>query len=311
MGVLLLLAGLGLIVLPGLCAPLGRRLSAAEWARLCRIALVAGAVLVEVSCVLYAGPTILRAAGALGLARMCERALRTLLPGEAWAGWLAAAGALSIAAFSALGALRAWRAAAGARIEPWLGEHAPAAGYDLVTLPTEKAIALSVAGAPGQIVVSRGLAESLSPSQLALVVRHEAAHLDLNHQRTLGLATALDHGFAFFPPARRSTGVLRTALERWADEVAAGDQPVARTVLRSALLNVVAIAVGVELAAFAAADTVTERMDALARPRPAPSRWARTLMYAPGLSLAAVVVAVVVTSGSQAYMVISMVGHCT
>jgi len=241
---------------------------------------------------------------------MCERALRTLLPGATWAGWLAAAGALSIGAFSSLGALRARRGAAGARIEPWLGEHRRFDGYDLVTLPTDKAIALSLTGSPSQIVVSRGLVDSLTAPQLELVVRHEAAHLDLKHQRTLRRAAALDHGFAFFPPARRSTAVLRTALERWADEVAAGDQPAERTVLRSALLDVVSLAVGAEVAAFAAADTVSERLDALARSRPTPSRSARALTYAPGLSLAAVVVAVVAASGGQAYMVISMVGHC-
>jgi len=43
-GAWLLVAGLGLLALPGLCAPLGRRLAAAEWARLCHIALIAGAV---------------------------------------------------------------------------------------------------------------------------------------------------------------------------------------------------------------------------------------------------------------------------
>ena len=310
MGAWLLAAGLGLIALPGLCAPLGRRLGAGEWARLCQIALIAGAVLVEVACVLYAAPTVLRAAGAPALARMCERALRTLLPGAAWAGWLAAAGALTIAASSGLGVLRARRGAVGARIEPWLGEHRGFDGYDLVTLPTDRAIALSVTGTPSQIVVSRGLVESLTPPQLELVVRHEAAHLDLRHQRILRRAVAIDHGFAFFPPARRSTGVLRTALERWADEVAAGDQPAERSTLRSALLGVVALAVGAELAAFAAADTISERLEALARSRPSPSRSARASTYAPGLSLAAVVVAAVAASGGQAYMVISMVGHC-
>jgi len=190
--------------------------------------LIAGAVLVEVACVLYAAPTVLRAAGAPAWL-VCATSSETLLPGASWAGWLAAAAALSIAAFSGLGALRARRGAAGARIEPWLGEHRRFDGYDLVTLPTDKAIALSLTGTPSQIVISRGLVESLTAPQLELVVRHEAAHLELKHQRTLRRAAALDHGFAFFPPARRSTGVLRTALERWADEVAAGDQPAERT----------------------------------------------------------------------------------
>src|SRR5207237_9314457 len=139
------------------------------------------------------------------------------------------------------------------------------------------AIALSVTRWLSESAVAGGLVESLTPAQLELVVRHEAAHVDLKHQRTLRWAAALDHGFAFFPPARRSTGVLRTALERWADEVAAGDQPAERTVLRSALLDVVALAVGAELAAFAAADTVSERLEALARSCPSPSRSARAL----------------------------------
>jgi hypothetical protein len=124
------------------------------------------------------------------------------------------------------------------------------------------------------------------------------------------VAAALDAGFAFWWPLKRSTTALRLALERCADEVAAGDMPAQRAMLRSALLKVAGLTVGVEVAAFSAADTVIERVEALGRSRPDPTTACRALLYAPGLSLGALVLAALAAWGGQAGMVISMAGRC-
>jgi len=267
-------------------------------------------VIVEVGCVLYALPTVLRAARVPALAAMCERALRLFLPGTPAAGWAAGAAAVSIATLSGLGRVRARRGCRAARAEPWLGEHRRFGTYEVVILPTDRFLAVSVAGSPGQILTSRGLVEALSAEQLELVLSHEAAHLDLDHERSLRLAAALDHGFAFFWPLRRSTMALRTALERWADEVAAGTLPARRSVLRSALLDVTGVAVGTELAAFSPAHTVVERLRALEQPSPRPSSAARGLLYLPGVVAVGTLVVAMAAWSSQAWMLVSMAGRC-
>jgi hypothetical protein len=267
-------------------------------------------VIIEVGCVLYALPTVLRAAGVPALAAMCERALRLFRPGTPAAGWAASAAAVGIATLSGLGRIHARRECRAARAEPWLGEHRRLGGHELVILPTDRILAVSVAGAPGQILISRGLVEALSAEQLEMVLSHEVAHLDLDHERTLRLAAALDHGFAFFWPLRRSTQALRTALERWADEVAAGTLPARRSMLHSALLGVTALAVGTELAAFSPAHTVIERLRALEQPRPRPSSVARGLLYLPGVVAVGTTLVAMAAWSSQAWMLVSMAGRC-
>jgi hypothetical protein len=64
-------AGLWLLALPAAGRRLGLRLAPAEWSRLCATALVLGAVVLELSMVLYATPTLLRASGAEELAPHC------------------------------------------------------------------------------------------------------------------------------------------------------------------------------------------------------------------------------------------------
>jgi len=309
-GVLLLAGGFGLLALPALTVALGRRLPASEWARLCQLALACGATVAEAALVLYALPTVLRAGGVPALAAMCQRAVGGFLPGGSPAGWAAATAAASVAALGAYGGARARRDCRAVRAEPWLGEHQLFEDYDLVVLPTERVIAVSVAGQPDQILISHGLVEALAPAELDMVVRHEAAHLERGHQRWLRLAAALDHGFAFFWPLRRSTAVLRAALEHVADDGAAGDAPEKRRLLRSALLGVTAMSVGHDLAAFSAADTVVARLDALERARPHPSAALRSLLYLPGAAIASTVLVAVAAWGGEARMLIAMAGRC-
>jgi hypothetical protein len=310
-GVVLLLIGGGLLGLPALVRPVGRHLPPAEWARLCVMALGSGAVVLELTAVFYAAPTVLRATGVPLLASVCERMLGPLVPGGAAAGWSAAAMAVTMPVLALVGLRRALGERRCLRAERWLGEHHPYGDHDLVVLPTPHPVAVSVPGSRGQILISAGLIGSLEPDELEAVLRHEAAHLDGRHERHLLLATALEHAFAFCPPIRRSTYALRVSLERWADEEAAGPPPQRRQVLRRALMGLTSVPVaGPSVAALTAADTVAERLDALDEHAPRTSTLDRAVLYAPGTGLVAIATLALVIWGGEAEAVLAMAGTC-
>lgn len=308
----LLAVGVALLALPGLARPLGRRMAPSEWTRLCAVALGGGAALVELTVVAYALPTVLRAVGAPLLASLCERMLGPLVPGGAAAGWASAVAAVALAAAAAVGARRAARERRALWCEPWFGEHDDRGAYELVVLPTAELVAVSVPAFPrGQVVVSEGLIDTLAPDELDAVLSHERAHLVNRHDRFLLLATAVEHAFAVFPWVRHSTSVLRVSVERWADEDAAGQAPHSRRVVRDALIDVTAALVAEpSVAAFSHADTVMERIEALAHPAPRPSRLAHAVLYLPGTGLAAVAAYALLTWGAGMQRVVAMAGTC-
>ena len=306
----LVLAGLCLLALPGAIRPLGRRLAPTEWSWLCIVALVAGASVVELSFVLYATPTVLRAAGVPELAELCERALGSLLPGRAALGWPAAAVAVAFPAFAGRGALRAYRSQRVMHVESWLGEHGRFGDHALVVLPTDGVLAVCSNGPTPQIVVSQGLVSALSPEELDAVLRHEAAHLEQHHQRFLVVAGALDYSLAVLPFVRKSTATLRIALERWADEAAAGTSGASRAVLRRALLGVTAAVVSSAVPAFSAADTVVERLTALDDEPPRPSALRRVATYVPAVVISATVLAALSSWAGEARHLLAWASHC-
>lgn len=310
MAPVLFLAAICLLGLPGAARRFGRRLDPAEWSRFCVAALAAGAVLLELSVIIYAAPTALRAAGVPHLADLCERALGAVLPGGAILGWPAAAIAVLFPVLTAVGAFRARRAQQRVQVEPWLGEHRRFGGYDLVVLPTPQVLAFCVDGPNPQIVISEGLVDTISPEEVDAVVRHEAAHLDHRHQRLLLLAGALEQGLPVARFLRRSTTALRAGLERWADEAAAGASHSSRTVLRRALLGVCSAVVYPAVAAFSAADTLVERLDALSSGPPRSSRLRRLEAYGPALMITATVLGALGTWGDEATHLLALANHC-
>ncbi|HEX2063632.1 MAG TPA: hypothetical protein VHE80_04335, partial [Acidimicrobiales bacterium] len=94
----LVAAGLLLLALPASCRRVGRRLVAREWSRLCLVALIAGALLLEAGLVLLAAPTVFRALGVAALAEACGKLLGPLMPLGTVGGWAAAALAAAVAA---------------------------------------------------------------------------------------------------------------------------------------------------------------------------------------------------------------------
>ena len=310
MGVLLVLGGLGLVALPGLLRPLGRRLEPRDWARLCAAALGGGLVVFELGLVLYAAPTALPTIGAFGLASICRHMLGGVTPGGPVAGWGAGSLAVVVAGSVGLSVMRGRRIRRRTRVESWLGEHSRLGRHELVVLEREDMVALSVDCRGGQVVVSSALVDTLDADELGVVLAHEAAHLDHRHQRYLNLASAVRHGLAFFPLATRSVAVLVVALERWADEVAAAATEDGRDRLRGALRQVTASMIGMEVAAFSAADTVAERLAALDNPQPGLALASLGLLYSPGFALGVASAAGLGVWISNLQMLIQMSGRC-
>ena len=232
---LLVLSGLSLLVLPGISGP-PLRLPAAGWTRLAAASLLLGFAALEIGLMLLALPTVLRALHAAGFASICERVLTPLAPGGDVLGWAAALLAVVFGSRAWRAARRSYRAACAAEVEPWFGRHEDWDEFELVVLPTERVLAVSVPGAQRQVVISDGLVERLDADQLDAVLRHEATHHRFRHWRFSLLAISVERALRPLPFVARSTRALRTSLEAWADEAAAGDSASGRALVRRAIV---------------------------------------------------------------------------
>jgi hypothetical protein len=310
MSFILIACGFGLVILPGLTRGVGRCLRPSTWATMCITALVGGTALTEIGLLFYAAPTTLRAVGGARLADLCQRTLDLLVPGGPVAGWFALSGAALIAGGCTIGVCKARRVAQHVRVESSLGTHEPIGDHELVVLPAEVAFAVSLTGKPGQVVVSKGLIDTLTEGELAVVLRHEKAHLDLGHQSLLRATSAVEHGFFFFPAVQSSTRALRCAIERWADEVATSSVPEGRDLLRQALIKVARSLIASTIAAFSGVDTVAERLEALDAPPPRPSALSLGVLFTPGLLLGGTAMAGLVVCIASVWTIVAMAGHC-
>lgn len=308
MSVILLATAGTMLVLPAFGRWLGRRLDPWEWARLTAVMLTGGLVVLEVALVLLSIPTLVGAVGVQGLAAACRRVLGDLAPGGVSIGSSAAVVAVLLPALAVRGIRRARRVSREMHVEAWLGHHEATDGIDLVVLPTGRLLAYSVDEGPRQIVISDGLADALAPDELAGVIRHERAHLRHRHQRYLLLAAAVESALPFLHASTRS---LRAALERWADEDAAGTNGRTRFAVHRALLRVTGVLVPARsVAAFTTCGTVVERAAALAGPRAASSSAHRLVAYAI-LALLSVAIGVAFAAwGAEANLILSTAGLC-
>ena len=305
-------AAVALVVLPGLLDALGRRLPPREWARLCAIALAGGVLLAEVVLVLRAAPTVLRAAGVGWLATACERVLRPLLVGGPVLGWAAAAAAVVLPVVALTSCRRARRLRARIAGDLWLGERRVVGDHDVVVLPVSQPLALSFEhGGTPLIVLSTGLFDALDVRHIGAVVRHEAAHLRHRHQRLLAVAGIAEGLLGRLRPVARTAAALRLAVERSADEEAAGTSDKERVALRDSLLRLAGVTPVAGAAPFTDAGTVAARVIALEHP-PARLRLAQHLMvYLPAAFAVALAAPAVITWGGHLHMVVAMAGRCT
>ena len=236
-GALALAAGFGLLVAPGVLLP-SLPLGGRESARIAASALVAGLVLVAGGLLLLAAPAIVGVAHLGDFADMCARALTPSTPRHDVVGLVAGGLALLATTSGTAAGWRARRGAQEARAEPWLGHHEDRHAYDLVVLPTDRIVAFSVPGRKPQVLISDGLLSHLDAREVDAVIRHEAAHHAARHSRYVALAVFVEGAFRPLRCVSRSTDVLRSALEDWADVDAVSSSPTLRASLRSALLTV-------------------------------------------------------------------------
>jgi len=308
-------AGLGLLALPTLLRRLGRHLQPVRWSALCTIAMAGGASLVIGSGLLSSLSTVLRGVGLPKVAQACDAMLGHLVP----SGSVLALTALAVTASALVLGVRAvqhsHRAAKRSWVEPTVGIRLQRHGsFETVLLDDARPGAVSVPGTtgrPSQVLLTTGLFDALSRPEVDLVCAHEEAHLRLAHHRYLALATAVEQAMWFWPPAKASAQALRLALERWADEAAAGSKPLARSRLRSALLMVAVDGERPALAAFSALDGLIERLAAMSEPEAATvsAIWWPVLLL-PGLLLGAVAFFALARLGHGAYCLLSMPGSC-
>jgi beta-lactamase regulating signal transducer with metallopeptidase domain len=194
-------------------------------------------------------------------------------------------------------------------MEPWVGRHVHLDGYDLVVLPGSEPVALGTARPEPQIVVSAGLLAALTNEQIEAVLAHEEAHIKHGHPEYLTLARAVTAAFGWIPFVHRSVGVLRLALERWADEDAAEIVPGGRATVRAALVRV-AVTGDVAAMAFASAATVLARVEALDHPPPGGTRGAWSTIVLSTAMLAAVALMSAGHWIGHAHRVIALAGWC-
>ena len=233
---LVALSGLAVLALPGLL-PL-RPTTGQDRARALVGSTLVGLVAFEIGLVLLALPTALDGLVALGLATVEDCPLLPPALGGPLVGAFAGLVAIVIAARCVYVIRRAHQQTRSMRAEPWLGSHAGHDGFDLVVLPTDSVLALSVPGRPPQVLVSQGLLDRLEPDEVAAVLRHEAAHVRGRHWRFTLTALLAEQVLSPSPIARPSARALRDALELWADETAVVDASGERDSLHGALLSV-------------------------------------------------------------------------
>lgn len=283
---LIILGGMLLLAAPGWSGH-SKRAHPADRARQGLALQLTGLAFVEAGLLLWATPALLELMGASDLALVCRRMFGGWLP----SGWLSSAGAgllaLVVVWLAARGSWRVMAAQRRLRVEQWLGAHHRREDFDLVVVPTGELVAYTVSGRPPQVVLSRGLLQSLDAEGVEAITAHEAVHVRRRHYRFLLAIGAVEGGFGWYRPVARGVDLIRFLLERWSDEEAAMTSSIGREGLRRVLVTVAMTQVAAELTGFGAVDTITERARALSRPV-CSSSWARRVAGYVLVSLGAV-----------------------
>lgn len=254
MTILMLLWGVAALALPGV-RPRPLLVSHPRWfVRLAVTSIVVGIACVVISLVLSVTVATLR------LVVPTPTLISHLAPeGAAGAGvalvllvWTLSRGALVVK--------RARRGQRLAHVDRWIGEHHGDADGDVIVVPTAATVAYSIPGREPQIVISEGLCNRLDDDIVRFVIDHERAHLRAKDRRPIVLAGLVDSVFGSLPFVTRSTVALRVAVERAADEEAAGLEPARRRRIAEAIgrqAGALGVACGPELVRFRVARLAT------------------------------------------------------
>lgn len=156
-------------------------------------------------------------------------------------------------------------------------------------------LAFSLAGRPGVVVATEGLAKQLTSAQVEAVLAHERAHLTGRHHLIIAIADALANTFPFLPLFKLAPGVLRELVELVADSAAV--RVCGAEAVRDALLKVSRN--GVPGTALAMSGTsIDVRVDRLTHGRAPTSR--RRQLFSCGLAgFTAMTLPVLVASGAM------------
>lgn len=214
---LIVLGGIAL-VLPGLRPSFVLRGNPAWFAVLHALSLLLGLVALLVGLGVSAAVGVIALVVGAPAARLGDH----LAPGGVIVDAAAALALLVLGSRALVVARRTRRLRRAARAEAWLGEHRREADHVLVVVPTAEAVAYCVPGPPPQVVLSQGVLDHLDGPLVAFVIGHERAHLRRKHHRLLQVATVADALLGALPPVARSAAMVRLAVERAADEDAAG-----------------------------------------------------------------------------------------
>jgi Zn-dependent protease with chaperone function len=295
------LLGVLLLAFPGRHRTPPRRLPLDEWVPLVTASMVSGALAIATGLAFIALPTVTHAVGAPELLDSCHEVLAPFADDPTALGWAAFIAFLALVSRAATGAVRSYRGARAARVESWLGTHTHHDGFDLVLLPTPELLAFGVPSHPPQVVISAGVTAKIEPGGLDALIHHEAAHHRLHHSRYLTALAGIEHAFGplVLPALRRSTGVIRDALEAWADDHAA------RADLDTLPLRHALIAASRE-----STRTVADRIDRLDRPARTRPAAARALAYTPTSALSLASVVLVIGWATDAHLFVTSGFHC-
>ncbi|MER7849045.1 M48 family metalloprotease [Kitasatospora sp. NPDC096077] len=171
---------------------------------------------------------------------------------------------------------------------------------DVLVVPGEEAEAFALPryrGRAGRVVVTEGMLGVLGPTERAVLLAHERAHLGGRHHV---LSAVTDFAAAVHPALAQLGPTLEFHLERWADEAAAaavGDRKAAATAIAHAALAG-SVGTGGRGGGFLSVSTgpVPQRVRALLEPVPAGPRGRGPRAAASGL-VAAVLVSVLLALG--------------
>lgn len=272
---LLIVATASLVALPLLALRVKSAFRPVELTRYNAVTMTSGLTFLLIALVLCAVPIVASIGGGSVISRH-------FFPGGAAIGWVSALGASVLLITLLVGVRRAWRVESRLLVEPDIGEHYHHGTHELVVLDLAEPLAYAIGGRTPQVVITTGLADLLSDSEIVSVVEHEVAHIDLDHRPHLILVGMLKPLASVFGPVRRLMEAALLALETAADSKTSDSRST-----RSALLKLSGVPATPGIAAFTAGDVVA-RLDALAATDRPVDKTARILMWGTAAGLVAI-----------------------
>ncbi|HEX5597694.1 MAG TPA: M56 family metallopeptidase [Micromonosporaceae bacterium] len=246
---------------------------------------------------LLAVPPAAAAAGLPGIVQACLQALANLSAPNLFLSIAGLAAMALLIARLAVGltvtftAARRWRRHHRAALLP---VSRPGPDGESVILDHAVPVIYCLPGRPGQIVVTSGALDVLSPQEFAAVLGHEQAHLRGRHHLLLALVTAFHRAFPGLPLAGTAEAEVRRLVEHLADDRAGAQHD--RRLMASAIVRLADATPEHALGAATAAADRVRRMLAPATPLRAAQRLLATAAI--GALLALPLAAVAATAGT-------------